>query len=123
MGGIAGDCAKGRFLFDSCINYGDLLASNVSDFNTIVGGIVSSVTTPIKQPVTIINCANLGDANGYYVGGFIGAITHSGNYATTRWYINSSIQKGEFDIEDLFVDFNKENKTINKQEEKCLTNL
>lgn len=95
VGGIAGDCARGRFLFDSCINYGDLLASNVSDGNTIVGGIVSSVTTPIKQPVTIINCANLGDANGYYVGGFIGAITHSGNYTTTRWYINSSIQKGE----------------------------
>lgn len=94
IGGIAGDCAKGQFLFDSCINYGSLLSTNEAEQNITIGGIVSSVSAPIKQPVTITNCANLGDVSGYYVGGIIGKLSHNASYSSTRWYINSCIQRG-----------------------------
>lgn len=94
IGGIAGDCSKGKFIFDSCINYGSLLSTNEAEQSYNIGGIVASVVAPIKQPVTITNCANLGDISGYYVGGIVGKLTHNASYGSTRWYINSCIQRG-----------------------------
>ena len=94
IGGIAGDSNKGKFVFDSCINYGTLASTNVEEQRSTAGGIVATVSAPIKQPFRITNCANLGDVSGYYAGGIVGSVSHNASYSSTRWYINSCIQKG-----------------------------
>ncbi len=92
-GGVLGAFSAGQLTMEGCWNKGDISVS-ADESRACPGGMVGSIAAPIKKTVTIRNCANTGNLQGYYAGGMIGSMAHNASYSANKWIVESCLNAG-----------------------------
>ena len=100
--GLVGSQTGAKLVLENCVNNGDILGLTGSkasdDKNTTCGGLVGSVTTPIKVPLLITGCVNKGKVDGATAGGFVGSYKQHPDYGNGKIDIKSSAQLGDVTV-------------------------